>query len=108
MGEAGLEGFAAGNTEVCAEETIAGRRYLRLMRPLVIDKSCLTCHAEQGYKVGDLRGGLSVSVPMDSVWGDANAERYSPHRRLRGDVASGSVGHRPDVAQAATADVASL
>ena len=39
------------------------------MRPLVIDKSCLTCHAEQGYKVGDLRGGLSISVPMDSVWG---------------------------------------
>jgi PAS domain S-box-containing protein len=65
-----LEAFAAGHDEVCAESTINGRRYLRLMRPLVIDKSCLTCHAEQGYKVGDLRGGLSVSVPMDSIWGE--------------------------------------
>jgi PAS domain S-box-containing protein len=64
-----LEGFAVGQTEACDEDTIAGRRYLRYMRPLTIDKSCLTCHAEQGYKVGDLRGGLSVSVPMDSIWG---------------------------------------
>jgi PAS domain S-box-containing protein len=64
-----MEGFAVGQPEACDEETIAGRRYLRYMRPLTIDKSCLTCHAEQGYKVGDIRGGLSVSVPMDSVWG---------------------------------------
>jgi PAS domain S-box-containing protein len=64
-----LERFAAGGTEACDEEAIEGHHYLRLMRPLVIEKSCLTCHAEQGYKVGDLRGGLSVSVPMDSVWG---------------------------------------
>ncbi len=51
------------------EETVKGKYYLRLIRPLAIDKSCLACHAEQGYKVGELRGGLSVSVPMESVWG---------------------------------------
>lgn len=25
------------------------------------------CHGEQGYKVGDIRGGLTISVPMDPV-----------------------------------------
>jgi PAS domain S-box-containing protein len=64
-----IEGFASGETEASGEEMIDGHRYLRFMRPLVIEKSCMTCHAEQGYKVGDLRGGLSVSVPMESVWG---------------------------------------
>jgi PAS domain S-box-containing protein len=37
---------------------------MRLMSPMVTEQSCLKCHAEQGYKVGDLRGGISVSVPM--------------------------------------------
>lgn len=64
-----LERFAAGETECYGEETIDGHRYMRFMRPLVVDKSCLACHAEQGYKVGDLRGGLSVAVPMASVLG---------------------------------------
>jgi hypothetical protein len=64
-----LQEFASGRAEVSTEGTIDGKRYFRFMRPLVIEKSCLTCHAEQGYKVGDLRGGLSISVPMDSIWG---------------------------------------
>jgi two-component system, sensor histidine kinase and response regulator len=37
---------------------------VRLMRPLVTTQSCLKCHARQGYRVGDIRGGISVSVPM--------------------------------------------
>lgn len=37
-----------------------------LIGPLIVDASCLQCHAEQGYKIGDLRGGLRVSVPIDS------------------------------------------
>jgi PAS domain S-box-containing protein len=76
-----LEAFAAGQPEQCDEETIAGRRYLRFMRPLVIDKSCLTCHAQQGYKMGDLRGGLSISLPMDSIWG---AQMPNVVRRIAG------------------------
>nr|WP_321464612.1 PAS domain S-box protein [uncultured Desulfobulbus sp.] len=37
---------------------------LRYMRPLVTEQSCLQCHQTQGYKVGDVRGGISVSVPF--------------------------------------------
>ena len=43
---------------------IGDEPYLRLMRPLIADKGCLKCHAFQGYKEGDVRGGVSVSLPM--------------------------------------------
>jgi putative nucleotidyltransferase with HDIG domain len=50
---------------------IDGKEYLRLMNPLVTKKSCLKCHAFQGYQVGDIRGGVSVSIPMKSLYQDA-------------------------------------
>ncbi|BAH74487.1 two-component hybrid sensor and regulator [Solidesulfovibrio magneticus RS-1] len=42
-----------------------GKPILRYMRPMTTEKACLKCHAKQGYKVGDIRGGISVTVPMD-------------------------------------------
>lgn len=36
---------------------------LRFMKPLVTEEACLKCHADQGYKVGDIRGGLSIIFP---------------------------------------------
>ena len=42
--------------------------YLRLMRPLVTQKDCLKCHAKQGYKEGDIRGGVGVSLDMKSYF----------------------------------------
>jgi Protein of unknown function (DUF3365) len=36
----------------------------RYMAPLVTTNSCLQCHAEQGYKEGDIRGGISVILPF--------------------------------------------
>ncbi|MBN2810212.1 MAG: DUF3365 domain-containing protein [Deltaproteobacteria bacterium] len=38
--------------------------FMRIMVPLKIRKECLTCHAYQAYKIGDLRGGISASIPM--------------------------------------------
>jgi PAS domain S-box-containing protein len=64
-----LETIAKGQSEVVSLERWNGDRYLRLMRPLFIDESCLACHVEAGRKVGDLRGGLSVSIRLDSLWG---------------------------------------
>ena len=34
------------------------------MAPLITDNSCLRCHAEQGYQEGDIRGGISVYLPL--------------------------------------------
>jgi len=59
-----LRAFEEGVTEVSSVEKFDNEAYMRLMSPMVTEQSCLKCHAEQGYKVGDLRGGISVSVPM--------------------------------------------
>jgi len=39
----------------------------RLMFPLEVKASCLKCHDSQGYEVGDIRGGLSVLVPISEM-----------------------------------------
>ncbi|MDX2445715.1 MAG: PAS domain S-box protein [Desulfobacterales bacterium] len=59
-----LRAFEQGEGEVSSVENIGGIDYLRLMRPLITERGCLKCHAEQGYKQGDIRGGISVSLPM--------------------------------------------
>ncbi|MBF0243394.1 MAG: response regulator [Desulfamplus sp.] len=35
------------------------------MAPLVVKPACLKCHAKQGYREGDIRGGISVTIPAD-------------------------------------------
>ncbi len=41
---------------------------LRYLQPFYVEEDCLKCHAHQGYKLGDLRGGISVSIPMDHYY----------------------------------------
>ncbi|HPO14212.1 MAG TPA: DUF3365 domain-containing protein [Candidatus Hydrogenedentes bacterium] len=63
-----LRAFEKGQKEVSAVETMGNAQYMRLMRPLMVEDSCLKCHASQGYKIGDVRGGISVAVPMEPLW----------------------------------------
>jgi len=63
-----LQAFEQGKIEGSSIEKIEGKEYMRLMRPLITEKGCLKCHAAQGYKRGDIRGGISVSVPMEPLW----------------------------------------
>ncbi len=63
-----LGAFEGGETEVAELAMIGDQEYLRLMRPLITEASCLKCHLRQGYEVGDVRGGISVSVPMAPLW----------------------------------------
>ena len=37
------------------------------MKPIVTEQNCLKCHAHQGYKVGNVRGGISVTIPMKKI-----------------------------------------
>ena len=53
-----------GEIEVSAIQDMDGQQYFRLMRPMITEQGCLKCHADQGYAVGDIRGGICVSVPM--------------------------------------------
>lgn len=61
-----LRRFEKGVSEVSSLETMAdGREYVRFMRPMRVEEPCLKCHATQGYKLGDIRGGISVSIPLE-------------------------------------------
>jgi len=44
-----------------------GKKIFRYMAPLWVERPCLKCHAKQGYKVGDLRGGISVTLEADPI-----------------------------------------
>ena len=62
-----LESFETGGTE--SWETIdgpAGKEF-RYMGALRTEASCLACHAVQGYREGEIRGGISVGFEIGSV-----------------------------------------
>lgn len=58
-----LQAFERGAVEWSNLAPVAGEAHLRLMRPLPAEAGCLKCHARQGYQVGDIIGGISVSIP---------------------------------------------
>ncbi|MFI5377874.1 MAG: ATP-binding protein [Tepidisphaerales bacterium] len=62
-----LQAFEQGAAECSGEEELGGRAHFRLMRPLIVEQPCLKCHAVQGYKEGDVRGGISVGIPMEPI-----------------------------------------
>jgi diguanylate cyclase (GGDEF)-like protein/PAS domain S-box-containing protein len=53
---------------------IDGKPYLRMMEPLIMEDSCLKCHAWTGIKVGELRGGTNVSIPLEPFYDAARAQ----------------------------------
>ena len=57
-----LRAFEKGEKERYWTQTIGGRDYFRYMAPLITEESCLQCHAQQGYKVGDIRGGIGIQL----------------------------------------------
>ncbi len=56
-----LRAFEAGAPEDTTLVQISGKELFRYMAPLKVDAPCLQCHEKQGYKTGDIRGGISVS-----------------------------------------------
>ena len=62
-----LRKFEQGQVEESSLEPIGGETYLRFMKPFVVDQGCLKCHAHQGYKIGDIRGGISISTPWKPI-----------------------------------------
>ena len=62
---AALRSFEQGRTEASSHKLLHGQPYLRFMKPLVPETSCLKCHAGQGYHEGHICGGISVAVPLD-------------------------------------------
>ncbi|PKL16645.1 MAG: hypothetical protein CVV49_15230 [Spirochaetae bacterium HGW-Spirochaetae-5] len=63
-----LEDFEKGEKEISGIDTASGSDIFRLIRPFVADKSCLKCHGSQGYKPGDIRGGIGSSINMQPFY----------------------------------------
>ena len=74
---AALKTFDSGGDEAISEEEIGGAPYLRYMRPMITEKGCLKCHAVQGYEVGDIRGGISVAIPLAPLLSIARAHNLA-------------------------------
>jgi diguanylate cyclase (GGDEF)-like protein len=63
-----LQSFGRGEKkEFSRIETINQRRYFRYMAPLFISDECLQCHQKQNYKVGDVRGGISITFDIEDL-----------------------------------------
>jgi diguanylate cyclase (GGDEF)-like protein len=64
-----LEAFRAGEkTEAFAIEQTNNRESVyRYMAPLIFEDRCNKCHAFQNLTVGDIRGGISINIPMGLV-----------------------------------------
>jgi len=52
--------------EISSIEGENAEEIFRYMAPLIAVKPCLKCHEKQGYKEGDIRGGISISFPYNS------------------------------------------
>ena len=64
---AALQAFERGQLEVSAFTELDGRPVLRYMAPLETTEACLDCHRKQGYQVGDIRGGISVTIAIQEL-----------------------------------------
>jgi diguanylate cyclase (GGDEF)-like protein len=64
-----LRSFESGEEEASLIVTTNNKAYYRYMAPLYVDESCLECHSEQGYKTGDIRGGISVTFDIGDIQG---------------------------------------
>ena len=58
--------FVKGIKETSHIEKMNGITYFRYMAPLYIEKECLQCHASQGYKIGEVRGGISITFDIEN------------------------------------------
>jgi PAS domain S-box-containing protein len=60
-----LDLFESGKSnELIEQSSIDGQPYIRYMKAMYMTEGCVKCHGILGYKDGDLRGGVSVSVPL--------------------------------------------
>jgi len=71
-----LAAFRQGAKEYGSEFSIDNKHYYRLMRPRYAKASCLSCHTGGHYQVGDVMGGLSVSVPLELLTGEASQHAW--------------------------------
>lgn len=56
-------------------ELVESTRQYRYMGVLPVKEACMKCHEQQGYHVGDVRGGISVTIPADAYLATAKGDK---------------------------------
>ncbi len=62
-----LKLFEQGEKEYYEKVKMNKETYFRYIAPLYTEKSCLECHGKQGYEVGSVRGGISVTFNISNA-----------------------------------------
>ncbi len=70
-----LEAFQKGAQEWSSFDVMQGKRHFRYMKPMVTEQSCLKCHAQYGDKLGDIRGGVGIAIPVEKQLRIESGER---------------------------------
>ncbi|MDD5159416.1 MAG: DUF3365 domain-containing protein [Sulfuricurvum sp.] len=60
-----LQSLLKTKQDVYKFHTINNQKYLSYMTPFLVKEECMKCHGEQGYHIGDIRGALTITLPMD-------------------------------------------
>jgi two-component system, cell cycle sensor histidine kinase and response regulator CckA len=77
-----LAAFDRGEASECSQvTTLNSQPYLRLITRFMTEQPCLACHSIQGYRVGDVRGGITISIPLTGY--------YAAESRTRGHLLAG-------------------
>jgi len=66
--ENSLVAFETGTLERTSLIDTNGDKIFRYMAPLKMDPTCMECHAHQGYKTGDIRGGISINIDANEIF----------------------------------------
>jgi len=90
-----LASFEQGRKEVVGLVGEGAQAVVRYMAPLIAGEACLQCHESQGYRVGDIRGGISVTMPAQRLLGVRGEERrHVTVLYLAAFLISGALAHR--------------
>ncbi len=72
-----LLAFKAGAPQWSESFSRGDKEYFRLMRPRMATQACIECHSNQGYKAGDVLGGISITVPMGPIVAEADEALFT-------------------------------
>ena len=72
-----LGSFTRGEREYWEIERRDSVAVFRYMAPLPFEESCQKCHFKFNYKTGDIRGGISVSIPFSETEQNMELNRLS-------------------------------
>jgi signal transduction histidine kinase/ActR/RegA family two-component response regulator len=62
-----LLSFTQGEKDASELIKKGNRTFMRVMVPAITQESCLQCHMRKGDQAGNIRGGISITFPIDGI-----------------------------------------